>query len=76
MPFRMPTSPRYERNACLSEVNRCIVEAEASSSAHAAMLMIPSKTGFDASEAADALWADMDALATLRSLRWFMSTRS
>ena len=40
------------------------------------MLMILMRTGFDASEAADALWTDMDALAALRSLRWHLSTTS
>ena len=76
MPTGGPTLPRSDQGAFLGEVTRCIAEAEVSSSAQVAMLMILLRTGFDVSEAADALWTDMDALAALRSLRWHLSTTS
>jgi hypothetical protein len=74
MPIRVPTSPRSNRGAILDEVSLCIAEAETSSSAQAAMLMVLSRTGYDASEAVEAFWVDMDALAALRSLRCHLRT--
>ncbi|WP_238230150.1 hypothetical protein [Methylobacterium hispanicum] len=57
------------RAECLAELNACIVEAETSTSAKAVTTMILTATGFDTSEVLQGLWADMDALATLRDVR-------
>ena len=68
----MPIKKRmsgHRRAECLAELNACIVEAETSTSAHAATTMILTATGFDTSEALQGLWANMDALATLRNVR-------
>ena len=57
------------RADCLAEVSACIAEAETSTSAQALTVMLLARTGFDASEAVQGLWVDMDALAVLRDVR-------
>jgi hypothetical protein len=68
MPIRPPISI-IRRAECLAELNACIVEAETTTSAQAVTTGILTATGFDTSEALQGLWADMDALATLRDVR-------
>ncbi|WP_156394200.1 hypothetical protein [Methylobacterium sp. Leaf94] len=46
-----------------------ITEAEASTSARTATILLLASTGFNTSEAVQELWADMDALAVLRDVR-------
>lgn len=72
MPMRTPTGPRFDRDACLTELSACITEAEVSSSAQAATVRILSRTGYDASEAMPALWGEMDVLVALREVRSFL----
>ena len=76
MPTRGPTPPRPDQGALLGEVNQSIADAVASSSAQATVLMILARTGYDTSEALDAFWTDMDALAVLRSLRCYLHPTS
>jgi hypothetical protein len=68
MPIRPPISI-IRRAECLAELNACIVEAETTTSAQAVTTGILTATVFDTSEALQGLWADMDALATLRDVR-------
>ncbi|MGU3360863.1 hypothetical protein ACLBWX_11055 [Methylobacterium sp. M6A4_1b] len=58
--------PGLDRAACLAEIDARIAEAEASSSAKAATVRILARTGYDVTEAMEALWREMDALMTLR----------
>ena len=68
MPMRSPILG-IRRAECLAELNACIVEAEISTSAQAVTTGILTATGFDTLEALQGLWADMEALATLRDVR-------
>lgn len=75
MPMRIPTGPRFDRAACLTELSACIAEAEVSSTAQAATVRILARTGYDASEAMQSLWGEMDALTALREVRSFLAMR-
>ncbi|KQU23054.1 hypothetical protein ASG63_22080 [Methylobacterium sp. Leaf94] len=57
------------RATWLAEVSARITEAEASTSARTATILLLASTGFNTSEAVQELWADMDALAVLRDVR-------
>ncbi|KQP41186.1 hypothetical protein ASF49_17555 [Methylobacterium sp. Leaf104] len=61
--------PGLDRAACLAEIGACIAEVEASSSAKAATVRILARTGYDATDAMEALWREMDTLTTLRHVR-------
>ncbi|GJD74688.1 hypothetical protein CFIICLFH_2923 [Methylobacterium goesingense] len=73
MPMRIPSSPEFNRAACLTELSACIAEVEVSSSAQAATVRILARTGYDASEATQSLWGEMDALVALREVRSFLA---
>lgn len=70
----MPSEDAFDRVACLAELSACIAEAEASSSAQAATVRILAQTGYDATEAVQALWSEMDALVALREIRNHLRT--
>lgn len=67
-----PSLTSLNHVACLAELSACIAEAEASSAAQAATVMVLSRTGYDASEAMASLWSEMDALSALRSVRAYL----
>ncbi|KQP89004.1 hypothetical protein ASF60_19880 [Methylobacterium sp. Leaf113] len=73
--MRIPTGRRVDRAACLTELSACIAEAEVSSSAQAATVRILARTGYDASEAMQSLWGELDALVALREVRSFLAMR-